>query len=256
MAAHVHQFLCLTDNYGVLVHDPETRRTAAIDAPDATAVLHALEETGWALTDILVTHHHADHTQGLPKLKELYPNVRVTGPAKEADTIGLLDVALREGDAVSVGTLEARVLEVPGHTLGHIAYLFDADALLFAGDTLFALGCGRPFETPPAVLHQSLTKLARLPGSTAVYCGHEYTLSNARFALTVDGGNALLVERAKEIERLRAINAFTLPTTIALERATNPFLRADEADVKTALGMPDADPVDVFAALRERKNRG
>ncbi len=255
MAAHVHQFPCLADNYGVLLHDPETRRTAAVDAPDATAILAALEETGWPLTDILVTHHHADHTQGLPELKERYPNVRIVGPAKEADKIGLLDVTLGEGDHVSVGTLEARVLEVPGHTLGHIAYVFEEEDLLFAGDTLFALGCGRPFEAPPAVLHHSLTKLARLPGSTEVYCGHEYTLSNARFALTVDGGNALLVERAAEVERLRANNASTLPTTIALERATNPFLRADEPALKAALAMPDADPVDVFAELRARKNR-
>ncbi len=255
MAAHVHQFPCLTDNYGVLLHDPNTQSTAAIDAPDATAILAALEETGWALTDILVTHHHADHTQGLPELKERYPDVRVVGPAKEADTIGLLDATLREGDHVEVGTLKASVIEVPGHTLGHIAYVFEEEALLFAGDTLFALGCGRPFEAPPSVLYHSLMKLARLPGSTEVYCGHEYTLSNARFALTVDGGNALLVERAREIERLRAAKASTLPTTIALELATNPFLRAGEPDLKAALAMPDADAVDVFAELRARKNR-
>ena len=255
MAAHVHQFPCLTDNYGILLHDPDTRRTAAVDAPDATAILAALEETGWALTDILVTHHHADHTQGLPELRERYPDVRVAGPAKEADKIGGLDVTLREGDRIAVGALEAGVLEVPGHTLGHIAYLFEGEGILFAGDTLFALGCGRPFEASPAVLHGSLTKLARLPGATAVYCGHEYTLSNARFALTVDGGNAALVERARAIERLRAAKAPTVPTTIALELATNPFLRAGEPAIRNALAMPDADPADVFAELRARKNR-
>ena len=256
MAAHVHQFPCLSDNYGVLLHDPETRRTASIDAPDATAILAALEETGWALTDVLVTHHHADHTQGLPELRACYPDVRIVGPAKEADKIGGLDVTLRDGDHVAVGALEAGVLEVPGHTLGHIAYVFEEESLLFAGDTLFALGCGRPFEAPPAVLYHSLMKLARLPGSMDVYCGHEYTLSNARFALTVDGGNAALVERAREVERLRAAGAPTLPTTIALELATNPFLRAGEPAVKAALGMPDADPDAVFAELRARKNRG
>ena len=256
MAAHVHQFPCLTDNYGVLLQDPETQRTAAVDAPDAAAILAALEETGWALTDVLVTHHHADHTQGLPELRARYPDVRVVGPAAEADKIGGLDVTLREGDHVDVGTLRARVIEVPGHTLGHIAYLFEEDEILFAGDTLFALGCGRPFEAPASVLHHSLMKLARLPGSTEVYCGHEYTLSNARFALTVERGNALLVERAAAIERLRAAKAPTLPTTIALELATNPFLRADEPEVKAALAMPDADPIDVFAELRARKNRG
>ncbi len=255
MVAHVHQFPCLADNYGVLVHDPDSRRTASIDAPDATAVLAALEGTGWALTDILVTHHHADHTQGLPELKGRYPNARIVGPAKEAEVIGLLDVALGEGDFVKVGTLKARILEVPGHTLGHIAYAFDEEDLLFAGDTLFALGCGRPLEAPSGVLYRSLMKLARLPGSMQVYCGHEYTLSNARFAMGVDGGNGLLVERAKEVERLRAAGITTLPTTIALERATNPFLRADEPDVKAALGMAAADALDVFAELRARKNR-
>ena len=255
MAAHVHQFLCLTDNYGVLLHDPETTRTAAIDAPDATAILAALEETGWALTDILVTHHHADHTQGLPELRERYPDVQIVGPTREAGEIGLLDATVREGDRVAVGSLKASVIEVPGHTLGHIAFNFEEEGLLFAGDTLFALGCGRPFEAPPGVLYHSLMKLARLPGSTEVYCGHEYTLSNARFALTLDGGNALLIERVAEIERLRAAKAFTLPTTIALELATNPFMRAGEPDLKAALAMPDADAVDVFAELRARKDR-
>ena len=256
MVAHVHQFPCLADNYGVLVHDPDTRRTASIDAPDAPAVLAALEATGWALTDILVTHHHADHTQGLPELKARHPDVRIVGPAKEANKIGLLDVTVGEGGYVKVGNLKARILEVPGHTLGHIAYSFDQQDLLFAGDTLFALGCGRPFETPPGVLYRSLMKLARLPGSMQVYCGHEYTLSNARFALTVDGGNDLLVERVKEVERLRAADLSTLPTTIALERATNPFIRADEPEVRAALGMADADALDVFAELRARKNQG
>lgn len=255
MAAHVHQFLCLTDNYGVLLHDPETRRTAAIDAPEAKPILEALKATGWELTDVLVTHHHADHTQGLGELKAAYPDVRVVGPAKEADKIAGLDVEVGEDDYVMVGSLKARVIEVPGHTLGHIAYFFEEEELLFAGDTLFALGCGRPFEAPASTLCHSLMKLARLPGSTLVYCGHEYTASNAKFALSVDAANELLVERAAEIETLRAAGEFTLPTTIAIERATNPFLRAGEPELKAALGMPEADEVDVFTELRERKNR-
>ena len=261
MAAHVHQFLCLSDNYGVLLHDSETRRTAAIDAPEAGPILAALDARGWELTDILVTHHHADHTQGLAALKARYPEVRIVGPAKEAakikaaGKIDRLDRELGEGDRVDVGALEAHVIEVPGHTSGHIAFHFDREDLLFAGDTLFALGCGRPFEEKPAVLYRSLMKLARLPGATQVYCGHEYTQSNARFALTVDGSNELLVERAAEIDRMREAKALTLPTTIALEGATNPFLRADDPALKGSLGMPDADAVDVFAELRERKNR-
>lgn len=261
MVAHVHQFMCLSDNYGVLLHDPETRRTATIDAPEATSILAALEANDWELTDILVTHHHADHTQGIAALRNHYPRARIVGPAKEAAkieqaaNIGALDEEVGEGDRVKVGTLEAHVIEVPGHTAGHVAYYFDVEELLFAGDTLFALGCGRPFEAAARVLHHSLMKLARLPGSVQVYCGHEYTQANARFALSVDGGNELLVERAAEIDRLRETKAFTLPTTIALERATNPFLRAEEPTLKAALGMPDADGVDVFAELRERKNR-
>ena len=255
MTAQVHQFLCLSDNYGVLLHDQETRRTATIDVPEAAPVLRALEEKGWELTDILVTHHHADHTQAIPEVKTRYPNARIVGPAKEQRKIGVLDLALSEGDYVEVGSLKAKVLETPGHTSGHIVYWFEAEDLLFAGDTLFALGCGRPFEEPPSVLYHSLMKLARLPGSVEVYAGHEYTQSNARFAVGVDGGNDLLVERAGAIEALRAKGEPTLPTTISIERATNPFLRADEPDLKAAMGMEDADGADVFAALRERKNR-
>jgi hydroxyacylglutathione hydrolase len=256
MTAHIHQFLCLKDNFGVLIHDPETSRTACVDAPEAAPILTALAEKGWDLTEILITHHHADHTQGIPALKAKYPKARVVGPNKEAAKIGALDLSLGEGDYVAVGSLTARVIEVPGHTSGHIAYHFEDEDVLFAGDTLFALGCGRPFEEPPRVLFHSLMKLARLRGETQVYCGHEYTLSNARFALAVDGGNAMVKARAAEVERLVAAGAFTLPTTIALERATNPFLRAEDEDLKEAVGMPDADEVDVFTYLRERKNRG
>ena len=246
MKARVHQFLCLKDNYGVLLHDPVTGATAAIDAPDGGAVLKALEETGWTLSGILITHHHADHTQGIPALKSRFPEARVVAPAKEADGISGVTERVAEGDVVSVGNLRAKVHETPGHTAGHIVYWFEDDSLLFAGDTLFALGCGRVLETAMPVMLTSLLKLTRLPIETQVYCGHEYTEANARFALTVDPG--------KEVEALRRAGKPTLPTTIALEMATNPFLRAGDPDVQAAVGMAGADPTAVFVELRERKN--
>ena len=256
MVAHVHQFQCLQDNYGVLIHDPATGATAAIDAPDAAPILSALTEKGWNLTDILITHHHPDHVQGIPALLEVYPKARVVGPAAEAAKISSIGLQLKEDDRVFVGKLEARIIETPGHTAGHIVYLFEDEDLLFAGDTLFALGCGRVFETPLPVMYHSLMKLATLPGETQVYCGHEYTLSNAKFALTVDPENALLTERAAEIATLRAADRPTVPTTISLELATNPFLRAEDPLVQKAVGMSGADPAAVFAELRERKNKG
>ena len=254
MTIHVHQLPCLADNYGVLIHNSATGATAAIDAPDAAPILAVLEANEWKLTDILVTHHHGDHVQGIPGLKAKFPNARVVGPKKEAPKIGGLDVEVAEGNSVNVGNIDLRVFETPGHTAGHIVYYIDSDDLLFAGDTLFALGCGRVFETDMATMYHSLMKLAQLRGETQVYCGHEYTLSNARFALTVDPENNLLAERATEVEETRKQGRPTVPTTIALETATNPFLRAEDPGVQKALGMVDADPVQVFTELRERKN--
>jgi hydroxyacylglutathione hydrolase len=254
MAPRIAQFICLKDNFGVLVHDPETRATAAIDAPHAAPILAALAAREWSLTDILLTHHHLDHVQGAGGLKAHFPGARVTGPRKEAAKIGGLDRQVGEDDEVEIGALGARVMEVPGHTSGHVAYWFGQAGLVFTGDTLFSLGCGRAFEEPPQVLFHSLMRLAALPGETEVYCGHEYTLANARFALGADPGNARLRERAAEVAKLRAADAFTLPTTIALECATNPFLRADDPDIQAAVGMPGADPAAVFAELRDRKN--
>lgn len=255
MAAQIHQFLCLKDNFGVLVHDPSTRATAAIDAPEAAPILAALAARDWELTDILVTHHHFDHIQGIPGLKAKFPRVRVTGPAKEAAKIGGLDLAVSEGGAVKTGALEAKVIEVPGHTSGHVAYWFASEDILFAGDTLFAMGCGRAFEEPPAVLFHSLMKLAALPRETQVYCGHEYTLANARFALIADPPNTILKARAEEVARQREAGEFTLPSTLAIELATNPFLRVGDPSIQAELGMTGADPAAVFTELRERKNR-
>ena len=169
--------------------------------------------------------------------------------------IGGVDLAVGEGDEVDVGNLGAKVIETPGHTIGHIVYWFEEDELLFAGDTLFAMGCGRAFEAPPVILWESLVKIAALPEETEVYCGHEYTLANARFALTVDPQNSLLKERAEKVAAQRARGDWTLPTTIELERATNPFLRAEDPLVQAAVGLAGHDPAEVFAELRERKNR-
>jgi hydroxyacylglutathione hydrolase len=255
MTAQVHQFPCLTDNFGVLVHDPATGATAAIDVPEAAPVLKALAEKGWTLTDILVTHRHGDHVQGIPEVKRHFPKARVIAPAGEADRVPMVDATVKEGDVASVGSLRARVMETPGHTIGHIVYWFEADKLLFAGDTLFSIGCGRVNEAPMGVMWNSLLKLAALPEDTAIYCGHEYTLANARFALTIEPGNAQLIAHMKEIEALRARGEWTLPTTLGLELAINPFLRAEDPAVQAQLGMVGAAPADVFAEIRERKNR-
>ena len=255
MTTHVRQFLCLKDNYGVLVHDSATGATATIDAPDSEAVITAAEAEGWTLTEALVTHHHADHVQGLPALRARYPKLKVSAPAKEAARIAGVDRSLVEGDYARVGRLAAKVIETPGHTAGHIVYWFEEEEIAFVGDTLFAIGCGRVLETPPAVMWGSLLKLAALPGSTQIYCGHEYTETNARFALTIEPGNSVLKARAEDVARLRAAGKPTLPTTIAAELATNPFLRAEEPTVQAAIGMPGADPAAAFAEIRGRKDR-
>jgi len=256
MTTHVHQFLCLKDNFGVLIHDSRSGDTAAIDAPDAEAVIAAAAAQGWTLTDLLITHHHADHTQGIPGLKARFPRLRIAGPAREASRIGALDLLLTEEDYVHVGEIAARVIETPGHTAGHICYWFEEDEIAFCGDTLFALGCGRVLEAPLAVMWDSLAKLAdRLPGETEIYCGHEYTEANARFAATIEPDNVVLKDRIAEIARRRAAGEATLPTTMTLELASNPFLRAEEPEVQAALGMMGADPAAVFAELRGRKDR-
>jgi hydroxyacylglutathione hydrolase len=254
MTTHVFQFPCLSDNFGALIHDSGSGRTATIDAPDGAATIAAAREQGWMITDVLVTHHHADHVQGIPAVREAFPGLRVVGPAKEAARIGGVDVEVKEGDYVELGEIKARVIETPGHTAGHVVYLFEDDEILFAGDTLFSLGCGRVLETPMPVMWSSLEKLANLPGETQVYCGHEYTQSNARFALSIEPDNADLKARAEAVTALRAQGKPTLPTTIALELAANPFLRAEVASVQKAVGLEGADPAQVFSEIRRRKD--
>jgi hydroxyacylglutathione hydrolase len=254
MPAHIHAFRCLEDNIGVLIHDPATGACAAIDAPEEHAVRAALEERGWRLTDILVTHRHADHVQGIPALKQL-TGCRVVGPAKAAGQIPEMDEAVREGDAVQVGSLSAEVWETPGHCADHVSYWFAGEGVVFAADTLFTLGCGRVLEGPYSDLWNSLQRLASLPDAAKVYCGHDYTLSNARFALAADPANEALKRRAAEAEAAKAEGRFLIPTTIGDEKATNPFLRAGEAALARSVNQEGAAPAAVFQALREWKNR-
>lgn len=254
MTAEIELFLCRSDNFGVLLHDNDTGRTAAIDAPEAAAIESALVRRGWTLTDILVTHHHEDHVAGIEVLKAAH-GCRVVAAAADAQRIPAADIFVTPGDTISVGGLRADVIDTPGHTVGHIVYYFADEHILFAADTIFSLGCGRLLEGTPAQMWSSLKTLRRLPDETLVYCGHEYTLSNARFALTVDPDNESLRGRAEEVERQRAANEFTLPVKLGAEKKQNPFLRADDPAIARRLGMEGADPVDVFAELRERKNR-
>lgn len=254
MAAKTRLFRCLQDNFGVLVHDPATGATAAIDAPEAAPVEAALRDAGWKLTDILVTHHHGDHTGGIAELKARH-RCRVVAPAGEAAKIPGVDETVREGDSVKVGSLSARVLETPGHTAGHITFVFDADRLAFAGDTIFSIGCGRVIEGTPEMMWNSLKKLRDLPGDTQVYCGHEYTMANIKFALTLEPGNKALKARAEEAQRQVAEGRPTIPTTLAEEKAANVFLRADVPEVAAAVGLAGKPAAEVFAEIRARKNK-
>jgi hydroxyacylglutathione hydrolase len=246
-----------TDNYIWLLQDPETRRCAVVDPGDAAPVLAWLSEhPGWQLSDILITHHHPDHVGGVERLKST-SGARVLGPASEQ--IPGRDLALGEGDQVEVLGQRLRVLEVPGHTLGHIAYYQAEQHWLFCGDTLFAAGCGRLFEGTPAQMHDSLSRLAALPGETQVYCTHEYTLSNLRFAQAVEPDNRQIAQRLEQVSEWRQAGRISLPSTLELERATNPFLRSDEASVQARIAERDGEktrsPSEVFASLRAWKDR-
>lgn len=254
MPAETRLFLCLKDNYGVLLHDPESGATASIDAPEAAAVEAALKATGWKLTDILVTHHHADHTDGIIELKEKY-KCRVVAPAAEAEKIPAVDLTVREGDKVSVGKLSANVIETPGHTNGHISYWFNAAKLAFVGDTLFSIGCGRVIEGTPGMMWRSLTKLRDLPDDTRIYCGHEYTAANIKFSRTIEPNNAALAAREAQVKEQIAQGKPTIPVTIGDEKLANPFLRADLPEVAAGIGMTGKQPAQVFAEIRARKNK-
>lgn len=249
----IYQIPCLQDNYGFLVHDPETGATATIDTPEVAPIIKALAAKGWRLTHILNTHHHFDHAGGNEELKAQW-NCQVVGAAIDAERIPGIDVALADGDTLTLGSKQARIIEVPGHTSGHIAYYFAADEVAFVGDTLFALGCGRLFEGTPEQMSESLGKIMALPDATTVYCAHEYTEANAAFAVTMEPANPALQQRVKEIQSLRAAGKPTVPTSIGLERATNPFVRSDSAELQAVLNLSGADEVAVFAETRRRKD--
>jgi hydroxyacylglutathione hydrolase len=249
----VRMFPCLKDNYGFLVRDPASGETVSIDTPDADEILRQAQAAGWSITQIWNTHHHFDHAGGNLALKAA-TGARISAPAGEARKIPGVDLTVREGDTVTLGTSKARVIETGGHTLGHVAYHFPDAETAFVGDTLFALGCGRLFEGDASQMWESLSKLRALPPQTRLYCAHEYTQSNARFALSVDAGNPALRAYAAEVDDKRARGEPTVPTTVAKERAANPFLRADAPDFQRAIGMTGAPPADVFAEARRRKD--
>jgi hydroxyacylglutathione hydrolase len=254
MPAQIRLFPCRSDNYGVLLHDPASGATAAIDAPEAAPIEAALKATGWKLTDILVTHHHADHTDGILALKDKY-QCRVVAPQAEAGKIPAVDETVREGDKVKLGTLGADVIETPGHTSGHIAYWFHGDRLAFVGDTLFAIGCGRVIEGTPEQMWRSLVKLRDLPDDTRIYCGHEYTAANIKFALTIEPHNKALLAREAQAKKQLAQGEPTIPVTIGDEKLANPFLRADVPEVAAGIGMAGKPSAEVFAEIRARKNK-
>jgi hydroxyacylglutathione hydrolase len=245
---------CLTDNYAYLIHDAETGQTAVIDVPEPGPILAALSAYQWRLTDILITHHHDDHIQGVETLRA-ETKAMVLGAAADAHRLPRLDLALTESDSFSVGSEFARIIDVPGHTLGHIAFHFPDSRLCFTADSLMAGGCGRLFEGTARQMHTSLQKLAALPPDTLICSGHEYTASNLRFALTLEPANPHLISRTVSVADRRAKGLPTVPVPLSEELATNPYLRAHLPALKTAVGLPDAEDVTVFAEIRARKDK-
>ena len=243
---------CLQDNYAFLVHDGATGATALVDAPEAGPIRAELDRRGWRLTDILVTHHHDDHIQGVAALRD---GARVIGHAADARRLPPLDLALRPGDPLAVCGEAVTVIDTPGHTVGHVSYHFPRSGLAFTADTLMALGCGRLFEGTAAQMWESLSRLRALPSDTTICSGHEYTASNARFALSVDPDNEALRARAEAVRQARGRDEPTVPSRLSEEVATNPFLRADDPAMKRRMGMEGAGDAEVFAAIRAAKDR-
>ncbi len=253
MGLIVDVFAARSDNFGYLVHDTATGRTAAIDAPEAAAIKNALLYRGWTLSDIFITHHHIDHVEAIPELKAEY-GVRVVGPRAEADKIAGLDELVGAGDQIQLGETVFDVYAAPGHTLGHVVFHDKVGKHLFTADALFSLGVGRMFEGTPGPMWNGIKALRDFPDDTLIYCGHEYTESNARFALSVDPDNKALQARAEEVKALRQAGKATIPVSLGTEKATNPFLRADDKVIAAYYGLENAAPAEVFAALRKGKD--
>ncbi|WP_417482893.1 hydroxyacylglutathione hydrolase [Maricaulis sp.] len=249
----IRQFPCLSDNYGFLIHDAASGETATIDTPDPERILAEAKAAGWTITQIWNTHHHFDHAGGNAAIKAA-TGARIVAPAYESDRIPGIDQPVRDGDSVWLGKIEAKVIFTPGHTSGHIVYSLPGEHVAFVGDTLFALGCGRLFEGTPEQMWHSLSRLAALADDTVIYCAHEYTQANARFALSVDPDNAALQAYAAEVDAKRLREEATVPTTIATEKAANPFLRARDPGIRARLGLLDASDEAVFAEIRRRKD--
>jgi len=250
----IHQIPTRRDNYVWLLREPSSGRVAVVDPSDAPPVIAKLDALGWTLDEVLATHHHNDHVGGVPELKDRY-GCLVVGPRADHDRIPRIDKDVGDGDVHRFGALEARVFDTPGHTRGHISYWMPGAKALFCGDTLFALGCGRVFEGTMEQMWASLSKYEAVPDDTRVFCAHEYTQANAKFALTVEPGNAALVRRAKAVDALRAEGKSTVPSLMGEERATNPFLRAKLPEFRRAVGMADAAPAEVFGTVRTRKDK-
>lgn len=247
---HVHQFPCLSDNYGYLVHDTDSHETVAIDTPDAKAYLLEADIKGWRITQIWNTHWHPDHAGGNAAIQEA-TGCTILGPAEVAGKFPI-DRIVAHGDVVTIGDTEAAVIDVSGHTNGHIAFHLPQAGIAFVGDSVFALGCGRMFEGEPHQFWASLSRIKDLPHETLLYCAHEYTASNAKFALHADPDNPALAAYAEEIAAKRARDEWTVPTTLARELATNPFLRADNPALMARWGA--TSPHETFAALRAAKD--
>jgi hydroxyacylglutathione hydrolase len=245
---------CLSDNYAFLVHDPQSGKTAVVDAPEAGPIKAELSQRGWELSEIWLTHHHDDHIDGVPELLAAY-SATVVGAKADVHRLPKLDRAVSDGDSFTFGGEVVQILDVSGHTIGHIALNLPKTAALFTADSLMALGCGRLFEGTPAQMFASLQKTTAMPDETTVYSGHEYTASNAAFASTVDPENPALISRILDITAKRKNSQPTVPSSLQLERATNPFLRAHDPAIQAHLNMVGAAPVDVFTEIRARKDR-
>lgn len=245
---------CLKDNYAYLLHDAASGETTLIDAPEAGPILAELKARRWRLDQILLTHHHWDHIDGVSEIVEA-TSAEILGAAADAHRLPPLTRALVEADTVKIGRELGYVIEVSGHTVGHIAFYFPVSGLAFTADSLMAGGCGRLFEGTPAQMWDSLSKLRQLPPETLICSGHEYTTANLRFAATIEPENAALIARITRVNKARAENRATVPSRLSGELATNPFLRAGEPHIKAALGMADASDAEVFAEIRARKDK-